>query len=372
MKHLELTFLKPKTQNPKPKTQNPKPKTQNPKPKTQNPKPKTQNPKPKTQNPKPKTQNPKPKTQNPKPKTQNPKPKTQNPKPKTQNPKPKTQNPKPKTQNPKPKTQNPKPKTQNPKPKTQNPKPKTQNPKPKTQNPKPKTQNPKPKTQNPKPKTQNPKPKTQNPKPKTQNPKPKTQNPKPKTQKMKSIAVYCGSSLGNDDKIVTDARELGKALATKNITLIYGGSQVGIMGVVANTVLENGGTVIGIIPEFLKSREVAHLGISELHTTKTMVERKMKMIDLAEGFIALPGGFGTMEELFEVITALQLGQMKHPVAILNSNGYYDELIAMMHTMMKKGLLKEKNFDMLIIETDSTRLLDRMQNFVPKVTSKYLK
>ncbi|WP_430413240.1 TIGR00730 family Rossman fold protein [Kordia sp.] len=188
---------------------------------------------------------------------------------------------------------------------------------------------------------------------------------------MKSIAVYCGSSLGTDDKIVSDARKLGITMAQQQITLVYGGAQIGIMGTVANAVLEYGGKVIGVIPEFLKRREVAHLGITELHTTTTMVERKIKMIDLAEGFIALPGGFGTMEELFEVITALQLAQIAHPVAILNSNGYYDELIAMMHTMMKKGLLKEKNFDMLIIETDVSILLERMRNFVPKQIPKWI-
>ena len=143
------------------------------------------------------------------------------------------------------------------------------------------------------------------------------------------------------------------------------------MGTVANTALENGGEVIGVIPEFLKRKEVVHENLTELHTTQTMMERKMKMIALSEGFIALPGGFGTLEEIFEVITALQLAQIEHPVAILNSNGYYDELIAFMQTMIEKQLLKEKNFDMLIIETDITRLLERMRNFVPQVTPKWL-
>lgn len=188
---------------------------------------------------------------------------------------------------------------------------------------------------------------------------------------MKSIAIYCGSSLGNDPKIVADATELGKKLAQENIKVIYGGAKIGIMGTVANTALENGGEVIGIIPEFLKRKEVVHANLTELHTTQTMVERKMKMIDLSEGFIALPGGFGTLEELFEVMTALQLAQITHPVAILNSNGYYDELIAMMKTMIEKQLLKEKNFDMLIVETDITKLLERMRNFVPQATPKWL-
>ncbi|EDP96164.1 TIGR00730 family Rossman fold protein [Kordia algicida OT-1] len=188
---------------------------------------------------------------------------------------------------------------------------------------------------------------------------------------MKTIAVYCGSSLGNDPKIVKDAFELGKAFAAQNITLVYGGSQIGIMGTVANAVLEHGGNVIGVIPQFLKRKEIEHTGLTKLYTTQTMVERKMKMIELSEGFIALPGGFGTLEELFEVTTALQLAQIAHPVAILNSNGYYDELIAMMQTMMQKGLLKEQNFELLIIEKDIQKLLERMRNFVPKTTPKWI-
>ncbi|WP_298427828.1 TIGR00730 family Rossman fold protein [uncultured Kordia sp.] len=188
---------------------------------------------------------------------------------------------------------------------------------------------------------------------------------------MKSIAVYCASSLGNDEKIIADANELGKALAEQNITLVYGGAQVGIMGTIANAALQYNGKVIGVIPEFLKSKEIEHTGLTELLITETMVARKMKMIALSEGFIALPGGFGTMEELFEVITALQLAQIAYPVAILNSSGYYDELIALMKTMMQKGLLKEKNFDMLIIETDISVLLERMRNFVPNKTPKWI-
>ncbi|WP_046745415.1 LOG family protein [Kordia zhangzhouensis] len=188
---------------------------------------------------------------------------------------------------------------------------------------------------------------------------------------MKSIAIYCGSSLGNDKKIVADAHALGIALAKENITMIYGGSQIGIMGTVANAVLEYGGNVIGVIPHFLKRKEVVHTNLTQLYTTETMVERKLKMIELAEGFIALPGGFGTMEELFEVITALQLGKMPHPVAILNSNGYYDDLISMMQTMMQKQLLKEENYRMLIIEQHIETLLERMRAFVPKVTPKWI-
>ena len=189
---------------------------------------------------------------------------------------------------------------------------------------------------------------------------------------MKSIAIYCGSSLGNDPKIVEDAIELGKKLAEENIAVVYGGAKIGIMGTVADAALNNGGEVIGVIPEFLKRKEIAHTNLTELYTTETMVARKMKMIELSEGFIALPGGFGTMEELFEVITALQLAQIQHPVAILNSNGYYNELIALMKNMMQKQLLKEKNFDMLIIENDVTKLLERMRNFVPQATPKWLK
>lgn len=189
---------------------------------------------------------------------------------------------------------------------------------------------------------------------------------------MKSIAVYCGSSPGNDPVITAQTYELGKALAMQNITMVYGGAKVGLMGTVTQGVLDHDGNVIGVIPEFLKRKEIVHEGIQQLYTTKTMAERRAKMIEMSEGFIALPGGFGTMEELFEVITALQLSQIKHPVAVLNSNGYYDHLIALLQTMQSKNLLKPENYELLIVEDNVSTLLKRMHEFVPKNTPKWMK
>ena len=141
-----------------------------------------------------------------------------------------------------------------------------------------------------------------------------------------SICVFCGSSEGNDIAIIEAAEKLGKKLATNNITLIYGASKIGIMGVVAKSLLESKGEVIGIIPEFLKKKELVHLGLSKLITTQNMHERKLKMQELGDGFIALPGGMGTLEELFEILTWLQLGLHSKPIGLLNINNFYDDLL----------------------------------------------
>ncbi|MDT0688293.1 TIGR00730 family Rossman fold protein [Salegentibacter sp. F188] len=189
---------------------------------------------------------------------------------------------------------------------------------------------------------------------------------------MKSIAVFCGSSDGNDDIILQEAYRLGEILAKKKIKLIYGGSQLGLMGQVANGVLENGGDVTGVIPDFLQTKEVVHPSLPKLVVTKDMHERKLKMHELSEGFIALPGGFGTFEELFEIVTWAQLGLHQNPIGILNSNGYYDDLIAMLKTMVRKGLLKKANFDLLLIAEDVDELLEKMANFKPLPVPKWLK
>lgn len=189
---------------------------------------------------------------------------------------------------------------------------------------------------------------------------------------MKSIAIYCGSSLGYDTKIQELAYELGKTLAQDGITVVYGAAKIGIMGQVAKGALENNGRVVGVIPEFLQIKEIVHTELHELYVTQTMAERKLKLIDLSEGFIALPGGFGTLEELFEVVTALQLGQIQKPVAVLNINGYYDNLFAMVDTMVTNGFLKQENADMIIVETTIESLLQKMKAFVPRSLPKWVK
>jgi len=189
---------------------------------------------------------------------------------------------------------------------------------------------------------------------------------------LKAIAVFCASSEGNDTKIISEAETLGKTLAKEHITLVYGAAKIGIMGKIAKASLDNHGKVIGVIPEFLKLKEVVHLGLTELITTENMHERKLKMHELSDGFITLPGGFGTLEELFEIITWAQLGLHQKPIGLLNINGFYDDLISMLETMVTKGLLKMENFELLIVDNDINRLLDKMRNFKPQDVPKWLK
>lgn len=179
---------------------------------------------------------------------------------------------------------------------------------------------------------------------------------------IEKIAIYCASSTGNDPKLKETAFALGKTLAEKKIGLVYGGGNVGLMGAVADGVIQNGGHSIGVIPHFLAKKELAHKGISEMIFTDTMHERKAKMAELCDGMIALPGGFGTLEELFEVLTWAQLSLHKKPVAILNINGYYDHLILFIDKMVESGLLKEEYRTMLIIDNNIENLLEEMMKY----------
>lgn len=189
---------------------------------------------------------------------------------------------------------------------------------------------------------------------------------------LNAICVFCGSSEGNDEEIIRIAESLGEKLAQKEITLVYGGSKLGIMGRVAKATLENHGKVVGIIPQFLKKKEVVHLGLNSLITTASMHDRKLKMQEVSDGFIALPGGFGTLEELFEIITWSQLGLHHKPIGLLNTSGFYDSLIAMLEEMVRKGFLKMENFELLLVDTDIDNLLEKMRNFKPDMMSKWLK
>lgn len=189
---------------------------------------------------------------------------------------------------------------------------------------------------------------------------------------LKSICVFCGSSEGTDQKIIEQASLLGQKLAAHQLTLIYGGSQLGIMGKVAKASLANGGKAIGIIPEFLKTKEIVYPDLDEIITTQNMHERKLKMQEMSDGFITLPGGFGTFEELFEIITWSQLGLHHKPIGLLNTNGFYDHLIAMLDEMVKRGFLNKNNRELLIEDADVERLLQKMKAFEPDHTSKFLK
>ncbi|WP_298326492.1 TIGR00730 family Rossman fold protein [uncultured Dokdonia sp.] len=190
--------------------------------------------------------------------------------------------------------------------------------------------------------------------------------------KLTSLCVYCGSSAGTDPEIVEQAQILGKTLAERDITLVYGAAKIGIMGAVAQGALDHNGKVVGVIPEFLKIKEVVHTGLTELIVNETMHERKMELQERSDGFITLPGGFGTMEELFEVLTWSQLALHQKPVGMLNVNGFYDDLLSALRNMVDKGFLKQENYDILLVDTTVEGLLDQMENFKPMAMPKWLK
>ncbi|WP_343694921.1 TIGR00730 family Rossman fold protein [Flavobacterium sp.] len=188
---------------------------------------------------------------------------------------------------------------------------------------------------------------------------------------MKNITVFCGSSFGTEEIYKEQAELLGKTLAKQNIGLVYGGANVGLMGAVADGALSENGTVIGVLPNFLRSKEIAHQGLTELILVESMHERKTKMSELCDGVIALPGGFGTLEELFEMLTWAQLGLHKKPIAILNISGFYDSLLELLETMTEKGLLKEVNKNMLLVSDDIDDLLEQMKNYVAPTVGKWI-
>jgi len=182
---------------------------------------------------------------------------------------------------------------------------------------------------------------------------------------MKSICVYCGANFNGDPKLLEAIQELAQTLVSQNIRLVYGGGSVGVMGVIADEVLKLGGHVTGVIPQFLMDKEVGHKHISEMVVTSNMHERKQKMADLADGFIILPGGFGTLEEFFEVLTWLQLGLHGKAIGVLNVDGFYDHLFAQMDVMVDKRFLKPANRDLVFNEADAEVLVGKMINFSAK-------
>jgi uncharacterized protein (TIGR00730 family) len=189
---------------------------------------------------------------------------------------------------------------------------------------------------------------------------------------MKSIVVFCGSSEGANAVYASNAYELGETFAKKNIQLVYGGAKIGIMGKVAEGALTNGGKVIGVIPEFLTLKEVFHEGLTELIVTQNMQERKLKMHDLSDGIIMLPGGFGTLEEFFEMLTWSQLGLHQYPIGILNTNGFYDPLINMMQQMVTEGFVKNDHLNTILVDTNIENLLEKMEQYQPLPTPKWIK
>jgi uncharacterized protein (TIGR00730 family) len=188
---------------------------------------------------------------------------------------------------------------------------------------------------------------------------------------MKSIAVYCGSSAGVNGVYREQARLLGQALVHKNIKVVFGGGKVGLMGVLADAVLESGGHVTGIIPGFLHVKEVAHDRLSEMISVETMHERKAMIHDMSDGAIALPGGFGTLDELFEMLTWGQLGLHQKPVGILNTNGYYTHILEAVRAMVTEGFLKKVNMEMVLVSEEIEELLEQMESYRAPAVPKWI-
>jgi uncharacterized protein (TIGR00730 family) len=184
---------------------------------------------------------------------------------------------------------------------------------------------------------------------------------------MKRIAVYCGSATPADPLYIETAQMVGRSLAERGIGVVYGGGKLGLMGAVADSALAAGGEVIGVIPEALRDAEVAHLGCTELHIVPGMHERKRAFTDLCDGFITLPGGVGTMDELWEAVSWAQLGYHQKPVGLLNVNGFYDGLIAFNATMIDTGFIRPQHAGILIVETALEALIDKMNAYTPHTT-----
>ncbi|MBL7718202.1 MAG: TIGR00730 family Rossman fold protein [Flavipsychrobacter sp.] len=187
---------------------------------------------------------------------------------------------------------------------------------------------------------------------------------------MKSVVVFCGASRGDNMVYYDHAYTLGRILAGSGITVVFGGGKVGLMGALAEGAIHHDGRVIGVIPSFLRTKEIANEEVSQLVEVETMHERKMTMHGLSQGIIALPGGWGTMEELFEMMTWAQLGIHQKPIGILNVNGFYDPFLAMMNTMVSEGFLKPELMQMLLVDTKVEDLIRKMQNYTPPEVTRY--
>ena len=179
---------------------------------------------------------------------------------------------------------------------------------------------------------------------------------------MKNICVFCGSNFNGDPQLLAAVNDLAQQLVKQEITLVYGGGRVGVMGLLADEVLKNGGKVIGVIPEFLMNKEVGHVGLTELIVTENMHERKQMMADLSDGVITLPGGYGTMEEFFEVLTWLQLGLHHKPIGLLNVGGFYNPLLTQLDVMVEHKFLKPINRDLVLSNDKVVELLVQMDAF----------
>jgi len=179
---------------------------------------------------------------------------------------------------------------------------------------------------------------------------------------MKKVVVFCGSSSGFNSVYKEAAIELGKTFVKNNITMVYGGGKIGLMGVLANTILAKKGNVIGVIPKLLEHEEVVNRDVTELIITKKMSERKVIMSKLIDSYITLPGGFGTLDELFEALTLGQLHIEQKPIGILNVNGFFDHMLQQLEVMVQEGFLKPQNRELVLVDTTVEGLIKQMQNY----------
>jgi uncharacterized protein (TIGR00730 family) len=190
-------------------------------------------------------------------------------------------------------------------------------------------------------------------------------------QELKRVCVFCGSSSGKSAEYTEAAIALARELVKQNIVLVYGAGNVGLMGEIADTVLAEGGEVIGVIPKFLVKKEVAHKNLSELHVVESMHERKALMSELSDGFIALPGGIGTFEELFEVLTWQQLGVQAKPCGLINTSEYFDHLLNLLEHAVNEKFLKPFHRDMLLVADNAQQILEKLKHYEPALTDKWI-
>ena len=188
---------------------------------------------------------------------------------------------------------------------------------------------------------------------------------------MKSVCVFCGSNSGRGERYIAAARALGAELGSRRIKLVYGGGRVGLMGEVADAALAAGGHVTGVIPAALVAREVGHNALSEQHVVDSMHERKALMAELSQGFIAMPGGYGTLDETFEILTWAQLGMHKHPVGMLNVDGYFDKLLAFVDHAIAEGFVRPEYRGMISVADSPGGLLDAMARYQPPTVTKWI-
>lgn len=188
---------------------------------------------------------------------------------------------------------------------------------------------------------------------------------------MKNICVYCGANPGRQEAYSAAARDLAKALVARDLGLVYGGASVGIMGLIADAVLQLGGRVVGVMPEALVRKEIAHKRLTELHVTQSMHERKTLMAELSDGFIAMPGGIGTLEEIFEIWTWAQLGFHAKPCGLLNVAGYFDSLTTFLDHAVTEQFVKKPHRSMLIVDHEPEALLDRFARYEPPSVQKWV-